>query len=65
MKNEGFSLSSDETHKFVDFYKVGKLNYNAQQKNVDWKKFKADVIKRLDKYSKRYYIKRDLENFTD
>lgn len=34
----------DETHKFVDFYKVGKLNYNAQQKNVDWKKFRHDVI---------------------
>jgi DNA repair photolyase len=55
----------DETQKFVDFYKVGKLNYNAQQKNIDWKKFRHDVIEKLEKYKKEYYIKKDLENFAD
>jgi DNA repair photolyase len=53
----------DKTHKFVDFYKVGKLNYNAQQRNIDWKKFRDDVIKKLEKYGKEYYIKKDLEKY--
>jgi DNA repair photolyase len=53
----------DKTQKFVDFYKVGKLNYNAQQKNVDWKKFREDVIDKIEKYGIEYYIKKDLEKF--
>jgi DNA repair photolyase len=53
----------DETQKFVDFYKVGKLNYNAQQKNVDWKKFRLDVIDKIEQYGNDYYIKKDLEKF--
>ena len=51
----------DQTKDFVDFYKVGKLNYDPQQKNVDWSKFKRDVIKKLDGYGKKYYIKKSLQ----
>ena len=53
----------DLTHEFVDFYKVGKLNYNKLQKLIDWKKFKFDVIEKLDTYKKEYYIKNDLQIF--
>ncbi|AKB23574.1 Radical SAM domain protein [Methanosarcina sp. MTP4] len=53
----------DSTYKFVDSFKVGKLNYNKQQKNVDWKQFKCDVIVKLKKYNKNYYIKEDLMKF--
>lgn len=53
----------DLTHEFVDLYKVGKLNYNKQQKNVDWGQFKNDVINKLKGYEKDYYIKKDLEAF--
>ena len=53
----------NETHTFVDLYKVGKLNYNAQQKNIDWKKFRQDVIEKIEKYGNKYYIKKDLEKF--
>ena len=48
------------THKFVDLFKVGKLNYNPQQHNVNWRKFKFDAIERLEQYQKKYYIKKDL-----
>lgn len=51
------------THKFVDLYKVGKLNYNKQQKNVEWGLFKNEVINKLKGYKKDYYIKKDLEAF--
>jgi DNA repair photolyase len=51
----------DLTKDFVDFYKVGKLNYDPQQKNVDWSKFKKEVIEKLEGYGKKYYIKKSLQ----
>jgi DNA repair photolyase len=51
----------DLTHKFVDFYKIGKLNYDPQQKKVDWSKFKKELIEKLDGYGKKYYIKKSLQ----
>lgn len=53
----------DNTYPFVDFYKVGKLNYNSQQTTVDWKKFKNDVMFKLNKLNKQYYIKKDLQKY--
>ena len=51
------------TSDFVDFYKVGKLNYNSQQANVNWKQFRIDVSRKLDNLKKNYYIKEDLRKF--
>lgn len=53
----------DETHEFVDLYKVGKLNYDSHQKDINWHKFREDVIEKLEKYGNSYYIKKDLEKF--
>ncbi|WP_292464542.1 radical SAM protein [Methanolobus sp.] len=50
----------DLTHDFVDLFKVGKLNYNKQQKEVDWCQFRHDVIDKLKMYGSDFYIKRDL-----
>ena len=52
----------DLTHGFVDFYKVGKLNYNKQNKTVDWQKFKKDVVSKFEKYENKYYLKKSLQN---
>jgi DNA repair photolyase len=52
----------DLTHEFVDLYKVGKLNYNKQQKEVDWNKFKRNVVDKLERYRKEFYIKKDLRD---
>lgn len=48
------------THEFVDLFKVGKLNYNKQQKEVDWCQFRHDVIDKLKVYGNDFYIKKDL-----
>jgi len=53
----------DLTHDIVDFYKIGKLNYNPQQKTVDWSKFKKELIEKLDGYGKKYYIKKSLQGY--
>ncbi len=51
----------ERTHKFVDLYKVGKLNYNSHSKTIDWAKFLINVELILKKFDKKYYIKKDLE----
>jgi DNA repair photolyase len=50
----------EETIDFVDFYKVGKLNYSPVAKTIDWKKFGNDAVTLLEKHDKEYYIKEDL-----
>jgi len=54
----------DLTHQFVDLFKVGKLNYNPQQNNVNWAVFRNDVISKLKEHGNEYYIKKDLENYS-
>jgi DNA repair photolyase len=53
----------DKTYEFVDFYKVGKLNYNNQQNTINWTQFKIDVISKLNELKKQYYIKIDLQKY--
>lgn len=52
----------DLTHEFVDLFKVGKLNYNKQNKTVDWHKFREAVIKKLEGYGSNYYLKQSLRD---
>lgn len=49
-----------QTHKFVDMFKVGKLNYSEETKKVNWHEFCIEVIGLLESLSKKYYIKKDL-----
>lgn len=48
------------THDFVDEYKIGKLNYHPQSKNVDWKRFAIDVSKLCEDLGCKYTLKEDL-----
>lgn len=48
------------THEFVDEYKIGKLNYHPQSKNVDWVKFARDVTEFCDALGVKYELKEDL-----
>lgn len=50
----------DKTHEFVDFYKVGKLNYHPHQKTIDWVEFREKVINKLESLNCKYMIKKDL-----
>lgn len=51
------------THRFVDLYKVGRWNYHADAKRIDWERFAHDATALLDTLGKRYYVKRDLACF--
>lgn len=59
-------LVIDCAHKFVNFWKVGKLNHNkVVEDSVDWRKFAKSVTERLDKYKASRYIKAGLAAFLD
>lgn len=51
------------THKFVDLYKVGKLNHHPLESTIDWKDFLYRTEDVLNLYGKARYIKVDLERF--
>jgi len=54
----------DKTYSFVDMYKIGKLNhFKEYQNNIDWSKFKREVISKLNQLNKDYYIKNDLNKY--
>ena len=44
----------------VDLWKVGKLNYHPQSKEVDWVKFREDFKSIADKVGANYILKKDL-----
>ncbi len=49
-----------DTHAFVDEYKVGRLNYHPRAKEIDWPKFAREVVELLESLGCRYYVKEDL-----
>ncbi len=51
------------THKYVDLYKVGKLNYHPHAKTIDWGRFARESVELLKSLGKNYYIKQDLQRY--
>jgi len=47
-------------HEFVDVFKVGKWNHDVRANATDWKAFGEEAVRLLERYGKRYYIKKDL-----
>lgn len=51
-------------HKYVCFWKVGKLNHMREYEcKVNWAKFLLDAEGLFKKYNSQYYIKNDLRSF--
>lgn len=53
------------THEFVDEYKIGKLNYHPQSKNVDWVKFAREISEFCDEVGVEYTLKEDLRKLLE
>jgi DNA repair photolyase len=51
----------DETHEYVDLYKVGKVSRFQTDKEINWDRFAYEIVNRLEKLGKKYYIKDDLK----
>ena len=53
------------THSFVDYYKIGKWNYDKRANDIDWADFLRRAVKLLDSLGAEYYIKKDLAAFSE
>jgi len=51
------------THKFVDLYKVGVMNYHPIAKTINWQQFAREVLDTLMEFNCKYYLKKDLEKW--
>jgi len=51
------------THKFVDLYKVGRVNYLPMTRTTDWADYTRRVIDLCAELGVRHYIKHDLQPF--
>jgi site-specific recombinase XerD len=47
----------------VDVFKIGKWNYDARAKEIDWARFIGQAVMILDAFGKEYYIKEDLRGY--
>lgn len=54
----------DKTYKYVNRYKVGKLNHFPNYENkIDWAQFLTDAVNVLRSHRSIFYIKKDLLAF--
>jgi len=54
----------DETHKYVDLFKIGKVNYfNGADKSIDWKEFTLNAVEKFKSLNKEYLIKDSLKKY--
>lgn len=53
----------EETHGFVDLYKVGRVNYLPMTKTTDWRDYTLRMLDTLHRVGAEHYIKRDLQPF--
>ncbi|MFA5420333.1 MAG: hypothetical protein WC341_17905, partial [Bacteroidales bacterium] len=51
------------TYKFVDLYKIGKLNYHPLSKIIDWKKYTEEAVRLVMSCGRDYIVKDDLAPF--
>ncbi|MHC4397792.1 MAG: SPL family radical SAM protein [Planctomycetota bacterium] len=54
-----------QTHRFVDHYKIGKLNYDPRARDINWRKFGIAAIELCRDCKTDYYIKDDLAMYLD
>lgn len=53
----------ETTHRFVDLYKVGRVNYLPMTKTTDWRDYTLRMVDLLTRLRAKHYIKKDLQPF--
>lgn len=52
-----------ETHDFVDLYKIGRVNYLPMTKTTDWEDYTHRIIEKCQSLGINHYIKKDLQPY--
>jgi DNA repair photolyase len=53
----------EETHEFIDLYKIGRVNYLPITKTTDWKAYTERIIELCGRLRVKHYVKKDLQCF--
>lgn len=53
----------EETHPFVDLYKVGRVNYLPMTKTTNWRDYTLRMVDLLQRTGAGHYIKKDLQGY--
>jgi DNA repair photolyase len=53
----------EATHRFIDLYKVGRVNYLPMSKTTDWRQYTLRMLDVLNRVGAKHYIKRDLQHY--
>ena len=53
----------ERTHRFVDFFKIGRINYSKLTKTTDWEKFTHDILDLVIRLDIKAYFKKDLQPY--
>jgi len=51
------------THRFVDFYKIGRVNYLTMTKTTDWQDYTVRMSELCNMLGVRHYFKKDLQEY--
>jgi DNA repair photolyase len=52
-----------ETHAFVDLFKIGRVNYLPMTKTTDWRDYTLRMVDLCQRLGVRHYIKKDLQPY--
>jgi len=55
----------EQTHDFVDHFKLGRWNHSKDANTYNWRNFGIKAIERLEKFGASYFIKQDLAAHLD
>jgi len=50
----------EATHGFVDLFKIGRINYSAFTRTIDWRSFTERMIELCSRLGVHHYVKKDL-----
>lgn len=53
----------EETHQFVNLFKIGRVNYLPMTKTTDWEDYTLRIIDLCQKLGVNHYIKKDLQPY--
>lgn len=53
----------EETHEFVDLYKIGRANYLPMTNTTNWESYTHRILEAVNRLGVKHYIKHDLQPF--
>lgn len=53
----------EETHGFVNLFKIGRVNYLPMTKTTDWEDYTLRILETVNRLGANHYIKKDLQKY--